>query len=189
MTGGTGFTTFSTQDHVPGGWNGEGNRQERHYARDGPNPALVREFGDLNLNGPSSSAAAVRRNGGLRALQIENDLVRALIAERRISFQATHDHLDEPVWQVRVKRLGVLGFLLNPLIHHLQRGFSGERHITGRHFVENQAIGVKIAPQVRGLAFHLLGGHVAGRAHKGAGTSHLHGALFKRSRQAEIGNV
>ena len=75
-----------------------------------------------------------------------------------------------------------LWFFLDPLVHHLQRGFADEWNVAGHHFVEDQSECVQISALVRGLAFHLLGRHVTGRAEKRSGSRHTDSAFFKRFR-------
>ena len=49
--------------------------------------------------------------------------------------------------------------------HRLGRRVALERALAGQHFVEHRAQGKQIAPRVGGLPAHLLGRHVADRAH------------------------
>ncbi len=85
-----------------------------------------------------------------------------------------------------LQNFGAFGLFLNALVHHFQRGFAGERHVAGHHFVQDQAERVEVRAIVGWFPFHLLRRHIARRAEKRAGARHADRAFFKRFRQAEI---
>src|SRR6202046_1732306 len=152
-----------------------------------PNPAPTGELGQLDLYA-SAAARNTAARCRLRALKVRQNFVGTLVTIRRISFEATHDNPPQPVGERCVYQLRILWFFLDPLVHHFQRGFAGEWDVAGHHFVENQTKRVKVGALIRGLAFHLLGGHVTWSAEECAGTSHARRAFFKGFCQAKVAN-
>ena len=136
---------------------------------------------------PIREMPARERSGpGQRTLQVGENLVGVLVAIVGIAFQATHDDAHQPVRQIRLDEFRALGLFLNPLVHHFQSGFAGERDVAGHQFIEDQAVGIEVGAIVGGLAFHLLRRHVTRRAEEGAGTRHADRAFFEGFREAKI---
>ena len=112
--------------------------------------------------------------GGLREMvadapEVAREILRRGVALLGVLGEATFDQPPQGPWRLRRDLRERLGLLLDDRDERLGAGLSLECALAGRHLVEDRAEGELVGVEVDGLAARLLGRHVAGRAHDGAG--------------------
>lgn len=122
------------------------------------------------------------------SVNVSQNFSRGLIAMDRIAFKAMHHNASDPIGQVRPDEFRILRFFLDPLVHHLPCGFTGERHVARHHFVDDKAQGIKVAAMIDRPAFDLFGGHITGRADERTAAGHAHLCSFEGSGETEVRN-